>query len=61
MNEDAFLDWLESFAIYLVNVGLVWFFVWFLNPNIDSGLVWLIAILFGTLMGRFYVIEKSLK
>jgi hypothetical protein len=40
---------LATNLVFVFGVGIVWLFAWFLNPNIDSGFVWLIAFVFGSL------------
>jgi len=61
MNEDRLAEQIGGFLVYIANIGIVWFFAWVFNPNIDSGLVWVIAILYGIIMSRLYTIEERLK
>ena len=34
---------------FALAVGMLWLIVWWANPNIDSGTVWVLAFIFGTL------------
>jgi len=62
MNQNRIVEQqIGSFLVYIANIGIVWFFAWVFNPNIDSGLVWMIAVLYGAIMSRFYTIEERLK
>lgn len=38
-----------NFVNFLIGMGMVWFVAWAANPNIDSGTVWLLAYIFGSL------------
>lgn len=39
----------DYFVDALLGFGLVWFWAWTLNPNIDSGTVWLLGGIFSML------------
>lgn len=57
MNRDRIF---ERWASFGVNVGLVWLAAWFYNPNIDSGTVWFLAMIFGWIGMDFTRIEQEL-
>ena len=59
-NKTESPQWLVNLVVMLVDIGLVWALVWMLNPNIDSGLVWLIAFLFSSLQASLGAIRRSL-
>lgn len=43
---------------FWIGVGMVWFAAWCFNPNIDSGTVWFVAVLFGVLYGNLSVLDQ---
>lgn len=38
-----------KFSVFSLDVGCVWILAWGLNPNITSGTVWFVGILFALL------------
>ena len=50
------LDWVS----FLAGLGTIWFLAWVLNPNIDSGMVWILAFIYGSLTARIIVTRTIL-
>ena len=49
-SEETNLErWVQSFIGFLFSVATVWFWAWLAKPNIDSGLVWLLAFIYASL------------
>lgn len=44
---------------FLISVGMVWFWVWILKPNLDSEVVWLIAACYGSLSADISWLEEK--
>lgn len=49
---------LEGMFIVFLEVAVFWFWTWLFKPNIDSGLVWLLALMFGVIMENLYWIRE---
>lgn len=38
---------IESLLVQSIGVGMVWLYAWICNPNIDSGMVMLLGLIYG--------------
>lgn len=56
MNNNKLNVWVERQIVFWGSIGIIWFLSWILNPNIDSGTVWLLAFIFAALETDIYTL-----
>jgi len=54
-------DWFINIFVFWINVGVVWFAAWILNPNLTSGTVWFFAVIFSSLMTGIDEVRRKVK
>jgi len=52
---------IAHYIVYAIQVGIFWLMVALLNPNIDSGLVWILAIFYAGVMTNFAEVKKAVR
>lgn len=42
--------WFMRLAFFLINLGMLWFVAWWVNPNLTTGTVWFFGFIYASLM-----------
>ena len=60
-TEKLIVDTIEELLIRALAVGMVWFYAWLCNPDIDSGMVWFLGLIYSGILVALTGTERRLK